>query len=100
MFLFTDNSRHLGWTCSDSLSGLSYELFYSGWVTNFSYQLSVEVSLVRIPPKRTMESFFKATPKRSCQHIENELQRMKGKLGGMITIFSTPTFYFAPPPLV
>ena len=32
---FTDNSRHLGQTCSDSLSGLSYDLFYSAGLTNF-----------------------------------------------------------------
>ena len=46
MFHFTDNSRHLGETCSESLSGLSHGLFCSASLTDFSYQLSVEVSLV------------------------------------------------------
>ena len=67
MFHFTDNSRHLGKTCSDSLSGLSYELFYATGVTNFIYLLSVEVSLVTMPLKRTIESFITASSKRSCQ---------------------------------
>ena len=57
-FHFTDNSRHLGETCSVSLSGLSYELFSFAGVTNFIYQLSIGVSLVRMRPKRTIESFF------------------------------------------
>ena len=41
-------------------------------LSNFSYQLSAEVSLVTMPPKRTMESFFTAASERGCQHIENE----------------------------
>ena len=57
-FHFTDNSRHLGETCSVRLSGLSYELFSFAGVTNFIYQLSIGVSLVRMRPKRTIESFF------------------------------------------
>jgi len=51
---------------------LSYASFYSAGLTNFSYQLSGEVSLVTTPPKRTIESFFTASRKRSCQLIENE----------------------------
>ena len=35
MLHFSDNSRHLGLICSDNLSGLSYELFYSAGLTNF-----------------------------------------------------------------
>ena len=82
MFHFTDNSRHLGYTCSDSSSGLSYELLYSAGLTNFSYQLSVEVSLVTMPPKRTIKSFFKTASKRTCQHIENETAVNEGEVGG------------------
>ena len=44
----------------------------------FSYQLLVEVSLVTMPPNRTMESFFIAVSKRSCKHIENETVASKG----------------------
>ena len=80
MFHFTDNSRHLGYTCSESLAGLSYELFYSAGLTNFSYQLSVEVSLVITPPNRTMESFSIAASKQSCQHIENETAANEGEV--------------------
>ena len=35
------------------------------------HQLSVEVSLVTIPPKRSIESFFTNSSKGSCQYIEN-----------------------------
>ena len=70
------------YTCSDSLSGLPYELFYSASFTNFSYQLSVEVSrTVTMPPKRTIESFITAASERSCQHIENETAANEGKIG-------------------
>ena len=57
-------------------------LFYSGGLTNFPYQLSVEVSLVTMPPKRIIKSFFTATSKRSCQHIENETSANEGEVGG------------------
>ena len=60
MFHFTDNSRHLCWTCLDSLSGFSYKLFYS--IRSYKFYLSilllVEVSLVKMPPKRTIELFY------------------------------------------
>ena len=35
-----------------------------------------------MPAKRTTESFSTPSPQRSCQRIEKEMQRMKGKLGG------------------
>ena len=41
MFYFTDNSKHLGYTPSGSLPGLSYALLYSADLTNFIYQLSI-----------------------------------------------------------
>ena len=97
-----------------------YELFYSAGLTNFSYQLSVEVSLVTkvtMPPKRTTECFLSAPPERSCQHIEIETAANEGEVGGGLIkilgwgadknvmsrfIFSAPpplpTFYFAPQP--
>jgi len=46
--------------------------------------LSAEVSLEKMPLKRTIESFFiiRASPRRSYQCIETETaERMKGKLG-------------------
>ena len=61
MFHFRDNSIHLGYTCSDNLSGLSHELFNSAGLKNLISQQSVEVSLVAIPPKSTMESLFTAS---------------------------------------
>ena len=82
MFHGTDNSRHHGWTLSDSLSGSSNELFYSAGHTNFIYQLSVEVSLVRMSPKRTFESLFTSSWEQSCQHDENDTAAMKEKLVG------------------
>ena len=68
-------------TCSDSVSGLSYELFYSAGLTNFICQLSVEVSLVTMPPTRVIKSFFTASSKRSCQHVENETPADEGEVG-------------------
>ena len=49
-----------------------YELFYSAGFTNFIYYFAVEVSLITMSAKRTIESFFTASLKRSCQHIENQ----------------------------
>ena len=96
--------------CSHNLSGLSFELFYSAGLTNFSYQLSGEVSPVTMPPMRTNESFFKAASKRSRHHIESETAANEGEVRGGGTdkngmsnfIFSPPTstFYFALPPLI
>ena len=79
------------------MSGLSHELFYSAGLTNFAYQLSVEVSLVRMPPRRIIESSFKAVSKRSCQHVEMKLQRMKGYLGGGGDTNGMSNFIFTPP---
>ena len=42
------------------------------YLTSFIYQLSVEVSLVTMLPKRTIESFFRLPTKPTYQHIENE----------------------------
>ena len=89
---------------------LSDELFYSAGLKNFSYQMSVEVSLVTMPPKGTIKSVFKAASKRSCRHIEMKLQIMKGELRGgggdkngmsnfIFRPSPPPTFYFALPPL-
>ena len=109
MFHPTDNSQHLGQTCSDSLSGLSYELFCSAGLTNFPIR-SVEVSPVTVPPKRTTVAFFTVASKQSCQNIENETTANEGEVGagwvikmlgeGLIKLecpilFSAPpTFYF------
>ena len=70
--------------CPDSLSGLSYELFYSAGLANFCHQLLVEVSLVtNLPPKRTIiESIFKAASKQSCQYIKNETAVNEGEFEG------------------
>ena len=38
--------------------------------------------MVTTPPKRTMEFFFTAASKRSCQHIENEIAVNEGEVGG------------------
>ena len=54
-----------------------------------------------MPPKRTTESFSTPSPQRSCQRIEKEMQRMKGKLGGWVRLikmecailFSAPYFF-------
>ena len=62
-----------------------------------------------MPPKRTIQSFFTASSKRSCQHIGNETAADEGEVvgageadkNGMSNfIFSLPTFYFALRPLV
>ena len=58
--------------------GCLYELFYSAGLTN----LSVEVSLVTMPSKRTVESFITGVSKRSCQRIENETAANEGEVGG------------------
>ena len=91
---------------------LSYELFHSASITNSIYQLSVAVSLVTMPPERTIESFFTASTKRTCQHIENETTADEGEVweggggadkNGMSNFILSPptptTFYFTPPPL-
>lgn len=44
--------------------------------------LSVEVSLVTMPPKRTIDSFFTASSRRRCQQIQNETAADDGKVGG------------------
>ena len=55
-----------------------------------------------MPPKRTIESFFTASSKRSYQHIENETaERVKGKLegrGGRADKNGMSNFIFSPPP--
>ena len=43
--------------------------------------MSAKVSLVTMPPKRTMESFFTAASKRSCQHIENKTAANEVEVG-------------------
>ena len=68
-----------------------------------------------MPPMRTLESFFTAASKRSCQHIENKTAANEGEVGGGCDknvgggadkngmsnfIFSPSTFYFALPPLI
>ena len=92
---------------SDSLSGFSYELFYSASFTNFSYQLLVEVSLVTMPPKRTIKSFGCIRVKLSTYWKWN-CSKQRGSWGdGVIKmlggvnkngmsnfIFSPPTFCF------
>ena len=35
-----------------------------------------------MPPKITIKSFFTASSKRSCQHIENETAADDGEVGG------------------
>ena len=60
LFHFTVNSRHLGLTSSEGLSGLSYELFYSARRSSkfyLSILLSVEVLQVNVPAKRSIESY-------------------------------------------
>ena len=65
-----------------------------------------------MPPKITIESFFTASSKRSCQHIENEpaadVGEVEGRRGGsdknvMSNFIFSPlaptTFKFAPAPL-
>ena len=53
-----------------------------------------------MPPKRTIESFFKAASKRRCQHIENETEVNEGEVWGeVINVYRPPTFSFAPPAL-
>ena len=42
----------------DSLSGLLHESLYSTGFPTFTYQSSVEVSQVIMPPKKTTKSFF------------------------------------------
>ena len=63
----------------------SYELFYCAGFTNFSYQLSVEISQLTMPSKRAIESFITAASGRSCQHIENETaaneEEVRGEAG-------------------
>ena len=97
------------------MSGLSYELFYSAGFTNFSYQLSVEVSIETMPLKRIIESFITAKSERSCQHIGNETAANEGEGGGgggreVIKMLGgeadkngiskeSPILFSAPPPL-
>lgn len=57
-------------------SGKSNE-FFRKW----SQPMSVEVSQVTMPPKRTIESLFTAASKQSCQNMENETAAEKEKLG-------------------
>lgn len=92
LFHFTDNSTHLGQTSSDSLSGLSYELFYSTGLTTFIDQLSAEVSLATMPPwpKTTIDSFFTTSSKRTCR--QNETTADGGGAG------ANKNFIFRPPP--
>ena len=75
----TDNFRHHGWTCSDSLSGSSNELFYSAGRTNFIYQLSVEVSPVTMPPKEQSNYFSWLRQRKVVSILKIKLQWMKGK---------------------
>ena len=42
----------------------------------------MEISLVTMPSKRTMASFFTAASKRSRQHIENKTAANEGEVGG------------------
>ena len=102
MLHFTDNSSHLGQTSSDSLSGLSYELFYSTGFTTFIDQLSVEVLLLTMPPKIAIESFFTTSSKRTSRQNETAADEGEVGRGGCFYFqfyFQTPTFYFAPPSL-
>ena len=48
----------------------------------FLINQSVEISLVTMSPKRTMESFFTAASKEAAQHIENETAANEGEVGG------------------
>ena len=58
MLHFTVNSRHLGLTSSEGLSGLSYELFYSARRSSkFYFSILLSVLQVNMPPKRSIESF-------------------------------------------
>ena len=68
------------------------------------YQLSVAVwLLITMPPKRTTESFSKASSQRSCQRIEKEAAADEGKAkeGGRVRLikmecpilFSAPYFF-------
>ena len=65
-----------------------------------------------MPRKRTIEAFFTAASKRTCEHVENGTAANEGEIGGMIKmlggadinemsnfVFGLPTCYFAPPPL-
>ena len=73
------------------LYGVSYELFYSAGLTNFT----VEVSLVTMFPKKTIESIY-------IYHIENETPVDEGEVGEgrvlmkmeCLILFSAPHFLF------
>ena len=84
MFFTTTPDILADLTCSDCLSGLSYELFYSAGLLNFIYNCQQRFYWKKMPLKRTIESFFiiRASPRRSYQCIETETaERMKEKLG-------------------
>ena len=52
----------------------------------------------KLPPKRTIESFFMASTKQACQHNENETVVDEGEVGGVGVADENGMFYFEPPP--
>ena len=102
MFHFTYNLRHIGETRSDSLSRLSYELFHSTSLTNFIYQLSAEVLLVTMSPRRRIKSFLQLHQSEPVDILKMKLEQMKGKLegwvGGGAYKNGVSSVIFSPPP--
>ena len=78
------DSRFISRTTPDILARqaqilcLGYRMSY---LTSFIYQLSVEVSLVTMLPKRTIESFFRLQQSQPVNILKMKLQRTK--LGGV-----------------
>ena len=80
------DSRFISRTTPDILARrvqilcLGYRMSY---LTSFIYQLSVEVSLVTMLPKRTIESFFRLQQSQPVNILKMKLQRTKlGVWGG------------------
>ena len=79
------------------LPGLSYELFYSAGLTNFIYQLSVEVSLVKMPPKRMIASFLQLHQSKAVNiNWKWNCSGWWGSWGGELIKWNVQ-FYFQPP---
>ena len=74
------------------------------WFLLNCINLFLSLNSKTMPPKGTIKSFFTASEKRSCQHIENETAadeegRGRADKNGMSNLFSAslPSFYFALP---
>ena len=58
------------------------QLIYSVSLKSFIYQLSVEVLLVKMSPKRNIESLYGLIKAKLSQHLKNETSVDEGEGGG------------------